>query len=134
MSHNKHTDVTDMATDSPDDTLRPSNPSGVSMDKPTLRQEALKLMRYANTLTPYKLDEPLDPMVAGALDDWILRIATAIREAAPEKDDYKGVYEARAAASEAWNTAIDTYNYRLTARLGLDSRREETNETTTNQG
>jgi hypothetical protein len=36
-----------------------------------LRAAALKLMRYANTLTPAKLDELLDPIVAAALDAWI---------------------------------------------------------------
>lgn len=36
-----------------------------------LRQQALKLMRYANSLTPYKLDEPLDPMVTAALEAWV---------------------------------------------------------------
>jgi hypothetical protein len=37
-------------------------------DKEPLKQQLLKLARYANTLTPYKLDEPLDPIVEAAID------------------------------------------------------------------
>jgi hypothetical protein len=47
------------------------------------RQPLLKLMRYANGLTPYKLDEPLDPMVSAAVDAWISEnIATKLAQQA----------------------------------------------------
>lgn len=42
------------------------------MTKPNtndLREEIVRFARYCNTLTPYKLDEPLDPMVNEAIND-----------------------------------------------------------------
>lgn len=45
-----------------------------------LREQLLRLMRYSNTLTPYKLDEPLDPLVDDALSDTEKAIKQAVGE------------------------------------------------------
>lgn len=45
-----------------------------------LREQLLRLMRYSNTLTPYKLGEPLDPFVDGALSDTEKAIRQAVGE------------------------------------------------------
>jgi hypothetical protein len=34
-----------------------------------LKEQVIRLMRYANGLTPHKLEEPLDPIVEGCIDD-----------------------------------------------------------------
>ena len=56
-----------------------------------LREQLLRLMRYANTLTPYKLDEPLDPFVDDAFSETEKAIRQAVGEELLElvgKDDY----------------------------------------------
>lgn len=66
-------------------TAPPTNESGTTAPQEQLRQQALKLMRYANNLTPHKLDNPLDPMVVAALDAWVDETLAAIQRYEEER-------------------------------------------------
>lgn len=53
------------------------------------RDLLVRLARYANTLTPHKLDDPIDPLVAAALDQALSQLCELVRESVGQPLNYK---------------------------------------------
>ena len=54
-----------------------------------LKELLIRFARYANTLTPYKLDEPLDPMVEDSIDDMAVLLSKYSNEQAKKVDRFE---------------------------------------------
>lgn len=53
-----------------------------------LKTMFVRFAKYCNSLTPRKLEEPLDPIVDGAINDFIESVLDRLEAEGPKKDSF----------------------------------------------
>lgn len=78
------------------------------------RDLLVRLARYANTLTPHKLDDPIDPLVAAALDQALSQLCELVRESVGSDDEIS-------VKVEEYNIVPKAKRFAVTRTHGIES-------------